>query len=82
MLVFLHITATGKHTGLKPSSPLVPTWDRHPDYTVLPIGKGAGQDRRAPAGVLTSFLRQDDRNGWADPPVCWGRSRGRLRAGG
>ena len=52
MLVFLHITATGKHAALTGITYL-PTWDRHPDYTVLPIGD-ALQDHHAPVGVLTN----------------------------
>jgi poly-gamma-glutamate synthesis protein (capsule biosynthesis protein) len=50
MLVFLHIVVTGKHATLKGITYL-PTWDRHPDYTVLPIGE-ALQDHQAPASTL------------------------------
>jgi len=50
MLVFLHITVhrnTSKVTGIG----YMPTWDRHPDYTVLPIGD-ALRRHEAPASVL------------------------------
>jgi poly-gamma-glutamate synthesis protein (capsule biosynthesis protein) len=50
MLVFLHITVIGKRSTLTGVSYL-PTWNRHPDYTVLPIGD-ALQHHQAPASVL------------------------------
>jgi poly-gamma-glutamate capsule biosynthesis protein CapA/YwtB (metallophosphatase superfamily) len=50
MLVFLHITVDGKRSKLV-SIGYMPTWDRHPDYTVLPIGD-ALRRHEAPAGVL------------------------------
>jgi poly-gamma-glutamate capsule biosynthesis protein CapA/YwtB (metallophosphatase superfamily) len=37
MLVFLHITVTGNKSRVT-SIKYLPTWDRRPDYTVLPIG--------------------------------------------
>jgi poly-gamma-glutamate capsule biosynthesis protein CapA/YwtB (metallophosphatase superfamily) len=50
MLVFLHITVDRKRSKLV-SIGYMPTWDRHPDYTVLPIGD-ALKRHQAPAGVL------------------------------
>ncbi|HEY6399696.1 MAG TPA: CapA family protein, partial [Solirubrobacteraceae bacterium] len=50
MLVFLHITVDRKGSRLV-SIGYMPTWDRHPDYTVLPIGD-ALRRHEAPAGVL------------------------------
>jgi poly-gamma-glutamate capsule biosynthesis protein CapA/YwtB (metallophosphatase superfamily) len=50
MLVFLHITVDPKRSKLA-SIGYMPTWDRHPDYTVLPIGT-ALKRHQAPSGVL------------------------------
>jgi poly-gamma-glutamate synthesis protein (capsule biosynthesis protein) len=50
MLVFLHIVVTGKRSRVA-NITYMPTWDRHPDYTVLPIGVALGR-HQAPAGVL------------------------------
>jgi poly-gamma-glutamate synthesis protein (capsule biosynthesis protein) len=50
MLVFLHIRVRGGRSAVTGIS-YVPTWDRHPDYTVLPIGKALAGNQ-APAGVL------------------------------
>jgi poly-gamma-glutamate capsule biosynthesis protein CapA/YwtB (metallophosphatase superfamily) len=50
MLVFLHISLTKRGSRLA-SIGYMPTWDRHPDYTVLPIGD-ALRRHEAPAGVL------------------------------
>jgi poly-gamma-glutamate capsule biosynthesis protein CapA/YwtB (metallophosphatase superfamily) len=50
MLVFLHITVDRERSKLV-SIGYMPTWDRHPDYTVLPIGDGLKR-HEAPAGVL------------------------------
>jgi len=50
MLVFLHITVDRTRSKLV-SITYVPTWDRHPDYTVLPIGDSLTR-HEAPAGVL------------------------------
>jgi poly-gamma-glutamate capsule biosynthesis protein CapA/YwtB (metallophosphatase superfamily) len=50
MLVFLSIVVQGRSSRVASISYL-PTWDRHPDYTVLPIGD-ALRDRQAPADVL------------------------------
>jgi poly-gamma-glutamate synthesis protein (capsule biosynthesis protein) len=56
MLVFLHITVDRKRSKLV-SIGYVPTWDRHPDYTVLPIGE-ALERHQAPARVLrASYVR-------------------------
>jgi poly-gamma-glutamate synthesis protein (capsule biosynthesis protein) len=79
MLVFLHITATGKHAALTGITYL-PTWDRHPDYTVLPIGE-ALQDHRAAAGVLTNSYNRTTATVGRIPGVLE-PIPGRLRAGG
>jgi hypothetical protein len=50
MLVFLHIRVEGKRSRLTGVS-YMPTWNRHPDYTVLPIGD-ALRRHEAPADVL------------------------------
>jgi poly-gamma-glutamate synthesis protein (capsule biosynthesis protein) len=56
MLVFLHIRVSGRSAKVLSIS-YMPTWDRHPDYTVLPIGD-ALRLHQAPASVLrASYLR-------------------------
>jgi poly-gamma-glutamate capsule biosynthesis protein CapA/YwtB (metallophosphatase superfamily) len=50
MLVFLHIVVDDT-TARIASITYMPTWNRHPDYTVLPIG-GALRGHQAPAEVL------------------------------
>ena len=50
MMVFLHIVVRGKRSDVA-SITYVPTWDRQPDYTVLPIGVGVA-GHQAPADVL------------------------------
>jgi poly-gamma-glutamate capsule biosynthesis protein CapA/YwtB (metallophosphatase superfamily) len=50
MLVFLHIVVRGKRSTVA-SITYLPTWDRHPDYTVLPIGVALAR-HQAPANVL------------------------------
>lgn len=50
MLVFLHITVDRNRARLMRIG-YMPTWDRHPDYTVLPIGE-ALKRHQAPAAVL------------------------------
>lgn len=52
MLVFLHIVVRNGRSHLARITYL-PTWDRHPDYTVLPIGE-ALRRHQAPAGVLVA----------------------------
>jgi poly-gamma-glutamate capsule biosynthesis protein CapA/YwtB (metallophosphatase superfamily) len=52
MLVFLHIVVRNGHSHLARITYL-PTWDRHPDYTVLPIGE-ALRRHQAPADVLVA----------------------------
>jgi poly-gamma-glutamate capsule biosynthesis protein CapA/YwtB (metallophosphatase superfamily) len=56
MLVFLHIAVDGRHSKVT-SIGYVPTWDRHPDYTVLPIGV-ALRHHQAPGGVLRASYRR------------------------
>jgi poly-gamma-glutamate capsule biosynthesis protein CapA/YwtB (metallophosphatase superfamily) len=50
MLVFLHITVDQRRSKVV-SIGYMPTWDRHPDYTVLPIGD-ALRRHQAPSAVL------------------------------
>ncbi len=50
MLVFLHIVVRGNRSRVA-SITYLPTWNRHPDYTVLPIGD-ALRRHEAPADVL------------------------------
>lgn len=50
MLVFLHIVVTGKRSRVSGIT-YMPTWNRHPDYTVLPIGD-ALRRHEAPVAVL------------------------------
>ena len=50
MLVFLHIVVKGRTSSVVGIN-YMPTWNRHPDYTVLPIGD-ALRRHEAPAEVL------------------------------
>ncbi len=52
MLVFLHITVSGKRSRVTSIS-YMPTWNRHPDYTALPIAVALAR-HQAPASVLRS----------------------------
>ena len=56
MLVFLHITVDRRRSKLV-SIGYLPTWDRHPDYTVLPIGDALTR-HQAPAGLLRASYRR------------------------
>jgi hypothetical protein len=56
MLVFLHILVNGRHARVQ-SIGYVPTWIRHPDYTVLPV-RDALRRHEAPAGVLQASYRR------------------------
>jgi poly-gamma-glutamate capsule biosynthesis protein CapA/YwtB (metallophosphatase superfamily) len=76
MLVFLHIAVDRKGSKLV-SIGYMPTWDRHPDYTVLPIGD-ALKRKEAPAGVLrASYARTTAAVGRI--PNLLGPLPGRLR---
>jgi poly-gamma-glutamate capsule biosynthesis protein CapA/YwtB (metallophosphatase superfamily) len=68
MLVFLHIVVNGKRSRVTKID-YVPTWDRHPDYTVLPIGDALRRGS-APASEL--------RASYARTTSVVGRARGRL----
>jgi poly-gamma-glutamate synthesis protein (capsule biosynthesis protein) len=50
MMVFLHIVVSG-HDSKVASITYVPTWNRHPDYAVLPIGPALAR-HQDDAGVL------------------------------
>jgi hypothetical protein len=50
MLVFLHITVSVRGSRLTGIT-YMPTYDRHPDYTVLPVGD-AFRRHEAPAATL------------------------------
>ncbi len=56
MLVFLHILVTRRGSKVTSISYL-PTWDRHPDYTVLPIGAALAR-HEAPADVLRASYQR------------------------
>jgi poly-gamma-glutamate capsule biosynthesis protein CapA/YwtB (metallophosphatase superfamily) len=56
MLVFLHIVVTGNHSRVA-SITYVPTWDRHPDYTVLPIGEALRHHQESAATLRASYAR-------------------------
>lgn len=56
MLVFLHIRVQGKRSSVNQIT-YMPTWNRHPDYTVLPIGL-ALRRHEAPADVLRSSFNR------------------------
>jgi poly-gamma-glutamate synthesis protein (capsule biosynthesis protein) len=56
MLVFLHLRVTGNRSSVR-SITYMPTWNRHPDYTVLPIGD-ALRRHQAAAGVLRDSYRR------------------------
>jgi poly-gamma-glutamate capsule biosynthesis protein CapA/YwtB (metallophosphatase superfamily) len=56
MMVFLHIVVRGNRSTVSRIT-YVPTWDRRPDYTVLPIGVALA-GHQAPADVLrASYYR-------------------------
>ncbi len=54
--MFLHIRVTSRGAKLT-SITYLPTWDRHPDYTVLPIGQ-ALRRHEAPAGELRASYQR------------------------
>jgi poly-gamma-glutamate synthesis protein (capsule biosynthesis protein) len=56
MLVFLHLVVTGGRSSVTGIG-YMPTWNRHPDYRVLPIGD-ALRRHQAPAGVLRDSYRR------------------------
>jgi hypothetical protein len=56
MLVFLHIVVN-RATSRVASITYMPTWNRHPDYTVLPIGD-ALRRHQARAAVLRASYRR------------------------
>jgi poly-gamma-glutamate capsule biosynthesis protein CapA/YwtB (metallophosphatase superfamily) len=56
MLVFLHIVVAAKRSKVASIS-YMPTWDRHPDYTVLPIGIALAR-HQAPASVLRASYQR------------------------
>ncbi len=56
MLVFLHILVTSRGSKVTNISYL-PTWDRHPDYTVQPIGE-ALRRHQAPADELRASYQR------------------------
>jgi poly-gamma-glutamate synthesis protein (capsule biosynthesis protein) len=56
MLVFLHIVVAGKRSKVA-SITYMPTWDRRPDYMVLPIGD-ALRRHQPPASVLRASYQR------------------------
>jgi poly-gamma-glutamate capsule biosynthesis protein CapA/YwtB (metallophosphatase superfamily) len=56
MLVFLHIMVSGKRSRVA-SITYMPTWNRHPDYTVLPIGDAWRRHEAPPLVLRDSYTR-------------------------
>ncbi|MGI8864882.1 MAG: CapA family protein [Solirubrobacteraceae bacterium] len=56
MLVFLHISVSGRSSTLRGITYL-PTWDRHPDYTVLPVGDALRRHQAPLASLHASYDR-------------------------
>ena len=56
MLVFLHIVVDGS-TSKVASISYLPTWDRHPDYTVLPIADALRRHQAPPSVLRASYQR-------------------------
>ena len=56
MLVFLHILVKG-HKSKVTSINYMPTWDRHPDYTVLPIGEALRRHQESAQVLRDSYDR-------------------------
>jgi poly-gamma-glutamate synthesis protein (capsule biosynthesis protein) len=56
MLVFLHILVNGGRSRVATVT-YMPTWNRHPDYTVLPIAD-ALRHHEAPAAILRDSYRR------------------------
>jgi poly-gamma-glutamate capsule biosynthesis protein CapA/YwtB (metallophosphatase superfamily) len=56
MMVFLHITVRGKHASVTHID-YMPTWDRHPDYTVLPIGDALRRHEESASVLHASYDR-------------------------
>jgi poly-gamma-glutamate synthesis protein (capsule biosynthesis protein) len=56
MLVFLHLSVTDGRARLSGITYL-PTWDRHPDYSVLPIGDAWRRHEAPPADLRASYDR-------------------------
>jgi poly-gamma-glutamate capsule biosynthesis protein CapA/YwtB (metallophosphatase superfamily) len=56
MMVFLHIAVRGKRASVTSIS-YVPTWDRHPDYTVLPIGDALRRHEESASVLRASYDR-------------------------
>jgi poly-gamma-glutamate capsule biosynthesis protein CapA/YwtB (metallophosphatase superfamily) len=56
MLVFLHVRVQGARAVVKRID-YVPTWVRHPDFTVLPVGRALGRRQADPALLRASWKR-------------------------
>ena len=56
MMVFLHILVKGKKSQVTRIT-YVPTWNRHPDYAVLPIGKALRGDQESARVLRDSYNR-------------------------
>lgn len=56
MLVFLHIVVRGNRSQLSGIS-YMPTWNRHPDYTVLPIGDALRRHEESADVLRASYHR-------------------------
>ena len=76
MLVFLHITVRGNQSNLTGIS-YMPTWNRHPDYTVLPIGDALKRHQESASVLQASYHRTTATAGRI--PHLLGPIPGRLR---
>ena len=56
MVALLHLTITDRDAQVDRVS-YVPVWVRHPDYTVLPIGRALAQDEADSAALRASYQR-------------------------
>lgn len=56
MMVFLHILVRGKKSHVTRIT-YVPTWNRHPDYAVLPIGKSLRGHQESARVLRDSYNR-------------------------
>ena len=56
MMVFLDILVEGKKSKVTRIT-YVPTWNRHPDYAVLPIGEALRRDQESAQVLRDSYNR-------------------------
>jgi poly-gamma-glutamate synthesis protein (capsule biosynthesis protein) len=56
MMVFVHILVSGDRSKVASVS-YVPTWNRHPDYLVLPVGEALRRHQEAADVLRASYAR-------------------------